>query len=81
MSRPRVVAWRSEDWTGVDWRELDEPLDEQKFAEFIGETDDDGAEEGTYAAGEVRLEDGSVHEFHVEKSYSVDYTMWFTGEP
>jgi hypothetical protein len=75
VTAPQIVAWRVRYWHEDEWQELDPPLDEEAFEKLVAECDDDGADEGTFARGEVRLDDGEVRLFEVEKSYSVDYTL------
>lgn len=75
----RIVAWYVPDWhtggNGPEWQTLKEPLSGHAFAEHVGQRDDEHADEGTFAEGHIRLDDGREMAFSIEKEYSVDYYL------
>jgi len=75
-----IVAWYVPDWHDdgsgeTAWVDLPTPETEAEFEEHVSHCDDDHADEGTFAKGLVRLDDGRVLPFEVEKAYSVDYSL------
>lgn len=76
VAQPEDVAeWRVPDWHGDEWQKLDAPISQYDFGSFVGEHDDEHADEGTLCEGFVLLVDGSVGPFSVEKSYMTYYSF------
>lgn len=72
----RIAAWRVADWHGDEWQELRKTIDEDGL-EYLVCRNDEGAEEGAFCEGEVRMTDGRVVKFSVEKSVEVRYSLDF----
>lgn len=75
-----VPSWHDNGSGARAWSELPTPLTELEFEAHIEQCDDDYAEEGVFAEGLVRLDDGRELPFRVEKTYSVDCTLEIDDE-